>query len=427
MSGQNAFGALMQNYPVPVISIVLFSFMIPAAILIGRHNVKKYRQRLLQNIEDTYKASSPTGGDDLRLVSSFEVAKYKYDLGQPKTRRRFSWFYDIAIYAMPCLIFVVISSLGFFQAFVLAKLNTPWSARSFLLLGLEKWNGGSAAAIEYQIQTATLITMAFLGAYTWSFLYLLRRIANYDLSPLSFLRVSTQLLLACFTVAVVRHLLHSSGLLVPEASEFGSGGLIALAFLIGFFPTLGLNYLIDRFPALQFKRNDPAARSMSRNLPLDMIDGMDAFIRFRLGEMEIEDVQNLATANPILLFVESPYGLLEIVDWVAQAQLITAVGPEKAKKFRDVSIRTIFDLEQLSHQDDLCGIAGGIFFGPNTQISDRNAATRTLITTIGRCLHVQRLRQVWNAVLSVVTPSTEGRPPRGAWPFVVYPGRSAAE
>jgi hypothetical protein len=400
--------------------VALFSLLFPVTVLIGRHNVKKFRQRLLDDLERTYDQATRSASDDkdssLRLVSSFEMARYKYDLPLPGEKVRPAWLYDLTIYVMPCLIYIVLCTLGF-MGVVFHK--TDWATTQYpLMIGLMDGSKGDIAA--YQIQTMDVVSVAFLGSYIWSVIYLLRRIANYDLSPLSFLRISAQILMACLSVAIVRHVIFANG---ASSSDGALGTMVGTifvgaAFLMGFYPMLGLDYLVDKSPMLKLKRTDPDASGLSRSLPLDMIDGMDTFIKFRLDEMEIDDCQNLATANPILLFVESPYGLLQVADWVAQAQLITAVGPAKARRLRDITIRTIFDLEQAAQKDSFGGLIAEILFGSSRQRDMDQESVRVIVNSMTRSLHVQRLRQAWNAILVVVTPKFEGRPPKTSWPLM---------
>jgi hypothetical protein len=430
------------------LSLVILCVLMPAAVLVGRHNVKKFRQRLLLGLEQTYEHA---GGsvEKLHLVPSFEIARYKYDLTgtEPEfsearyprhkaeaqadadaperaaaAARRGALWRDLGIYLLPGLILVAVSFSGFLSVFMTANDDMFWTHRNFLLSGLRTELAGAELA-AYQMHTGAAVSAAFLGAYIWGILYLIRRIANYDLSPISFLRVSAQIVLACFTVAIFRHLVDASGSVdMVEGRVF-----VGVAFLMGFYPTLGLDALVDRFPQLKLKRVDPQAALLSRSLPLEMIDGMDSFIRFRFVEFEMEDVQNLATANPVLLFVETPYGLFEALDWVAQAQLITAVGPKRAKLLRDISIRTIFDLEQAATEPALLPLLADILFcdAAGTAVAPAGATPATppmpaltlasdpdtraksvqcLCRSIASTLHVARLRQLWNVIYDIIGP-----------------------
>ena len=105
---------------------------------------------------------------------------------------------------------------------------------------------------------------------------------------MSFLRVTSQIILACATATVLRHTLPLS-----KTLRDGKETMLLGAFVIGFFPNAGLDYLIQKLPQLRVKRLDPDAPGAYRAMPVDMIDGIDSQVGFRLAEREIVDVEIL--------------------------------------------------------------------------------------------------------------------------------------
>jgi len=189
--------------------------------------------------------------------------------------------------------------------------------------------------------------------------------------------------------------------------------------------------------------------SITPIVSLDVINGIDYEIRFRLEDCGIYDIQNLATYNPILLHVETPFGIYQCIDWVAQAQLCHIVGLERFLALRELNIRTIFDLERaidsVDSPEEFDDIYMSILMSPtsnlrrladiakmNFMIMDgTNArpvsvdeyakwarervssepklitkAAEHLMTWISDDLHVRRLRRLWNDIADSLEPGS---------------------
>src|SRR5437763_16370404 len=73
------------------------------------------------------------------------------------------------------------------------------------------------------------LTYTFIGSYIWTIHYLVRRISNFDLAPISFFQLIGHILLAVLTIAAIWH----SEILATLVTY----SLFVIVFLVGFFPT----------------------------------------------------------------------------------------------------------------------------------------------------------------------------------------------
>jgi hypothetical protein len=372
--------------PTALVAVICFvlSLSVPAAILFGRYAVRRQRQATLRRLRETLQRP---GQPHIAAIPSLEIALKKYDVdeaGRPEGLVRENLFYFAT-----SLIFVLVSWAGFTLLIGPAPGGEPDAVR-LILVGLRA-SGVAAADLPtlggYELTTAAMIAFAFLGAYAWSILYLVRRIGSLDLSPTSFLRISAQIILACALAAVLRHFVAT-----PSAEPAWGEPLILLAaFLIGFFPNAGLDYVVRQLPQLRLKRLDPDAVDGARAMPVELVDGIDSYVSFRLGEREVTDIQNLATENPILLCAETPYPLLQVIDWIAQAQLVLEVGPRAYRRLRGMGLRTIFALERVPEDKALeQAVLKILYEAPE----DRPEGLAVRLAAMQANLHVARLDQV---------------------------------
>lgn len=384
--------------------------LLPLAILVSRDRLRRYRRGILIALEDWMYNTARK-----KALPSFEVARIKDQLaprseqpGQPGYRdiAQAAGFGVWASYLLPAAIYTALTGLGFTTALLLAADPEFWKAPNFILSGMQSLSPDmtSPGLAAYQWNTGAAITAGFIGAYLFTLQYLVQRVRNYELSPTSFMVASVSLLEGCFIVAIARHLTFHEA---PNAA-FG-----ALAFLLGYFPTFGVSWLVEHAKMRTLKRIEPAAYERRYVMPTDMIDGVDMLTKFRLMEAGVYDVQNLATANPILLYVETPFGLLTILDWIAQAQLMIAVGGSVAADLRSLGVRTMFDIVAMGKDATTRRMVLEKVWPTAMAIKDQVTGTpeqfNVLLEMLQRDVHVRRLQTFWDVMTSLVEPELDAR------------------
>jgi hypothetical protein len=382
------------------ILVVLLSILLPLSIFVSRRNVRIRRLQMLDNLTHVLSDIPASSGVFIPPALALVRARYLDRTAQASIGRRvLAWLKEIGIYVLPTAIFVLLSACGFA---LVVGLGGEWlAAAKILLAGLQAEAAGQP---DFATATALVVGAGFAGAYIWSIHYLILRIANFDLSPLSFLRTSEHVLMTVFAAWVLRQ--------VVSAPAVGEGiavaVLLGIAFLSGLYPSLGVNVLIDRLPRwLRIKREVTEAREIGRSFSLDLIDGIDPTIKFRLNQLEIADVQNLAAANPIELYVETPYGLPLILDWIAQAQLLTELSPQRFLDARVRGVRDMIAFLELGRSDAGLKLLKPLLFSDGSTEDDEGASAAKF-ESIANKLHVRHLERWWTVLSQTLDMPTQG-------------------
>jgi hypothetical protein len=383
-----------------ILSCFILAGMVPLAILISRDRLRRYRRGLVIALEDWISNAA-----HVAPLPSFDAARIKYELSPSTDERRTRTGEQSSSseaaphgsmwsFALPAIIYSGLSALGFISAFFLASEVEFWNRPNFILSGMFQVSEKlvSPELTAYQWNSGAAIAAGFIGAYLFTLQYLVSRVRNYELSPTSFLVASISILEGSFIVAVARHL---------TAHSVSYGEFTVIAFLLGYFPTLGITWIIERMRVQNLKQVAPAAYNRRFVLPTDMIDGVDTQTKFRLIEAGVQDVQNLGTANPVLLYVETPYSLLTILDWIAQAQLIVAFGGEAAADLRQIGVRTIFDVVAMGAQHPTRQMVLKKVWpdlAQNINPKESEDLFDVLEKVISRDIHVRRLYSFWGVM-----------------------------
>ncbi|WP_153003874.1 hypothetical protein [Aureimonas ureilytica] len=392
-----------------VTSTLLFAVILPGTLVLIRETVKHHRQEIIRDLAAVFQAQDGNAGQ--RLIPSFEFVKFKYFLGtineqpnrQPQDFTTMAW-----VVAMVPFV-IIVGLLCWFAFSVLLAGRLP---HELCHLSVSKLCDPPAVGAD---QSAPLwaygAISAFFGSYILEIRNLYKAINNFDLTPALFVDCAITIAMGA-SIAVLIVLVFDVLLdVVPKGTD---RTVILFCFAAGYLPQVTLRWLMTKSRLNNFKRENQEIYKNFEATPIELIDGIDTEIRDRLADFHISSTQNLAAANPLMLFVETPYGVYQIMDWVAQAQLCASVGPKALTALWRIGVRTLFDLERAA-LDPLCKntkmleVIGAAMFAdlpPSAAQTPPDASTARYDETFVKANiemrlddpHVHRLRQIYMQV-----------------------------
>ena len=194
----------------------------------------------------------------------------------------------------------------------------------------------------------TPVRFAFLGAYFFSVQMLFRRFVRRDLRASAYVGVSLRIVLAVIATWVA--VLALSDQATPDQ-------LALLGFVIGVFPRT-----VWQVVQAALKRVFMAGvlvPTLKTQLPVSDLDGLTVWHEARLEEEDIENIPNMATADPVELMLNTRFSGDRIVDWIDQAILYTDLGVDEGlearQRLRAHGIRTATSLIEVYQLSGLRG------------------------------------------------------------------------
>lgn len=202
------------------------------------------------------------------------------------------------------------------------------------------------SSLRQQLSAADALRFGFMGSYVFIIQMLIRRFFQSDLKPSAYFGAVARIATVLIVVLAVHHA-------APAAAFSDPGVEVATAFLIGFFPLLGMQ-IIHGVASVAFRKFVPTLKTAH---PLSDLDGMNIWYEARLLEEGIEDLENLVTGNLIDILLRTRVPVGRLVDWIDQAALLLVLDPadpdsgeplqDDRSTLRRLGVRTATDLETM--------------------------------------------------------------------------------
>lgn len=237
---------------------------------------------------------------------------------------------------------------------------------------------------------ASAMSWAFLGAYCYSLLVLIRRWLQADLTTGALWKLNVRIAVAAIVGLLLERLLGSTV----------GPGIDYVAFAAGFVPDTVLRWLNSQVKRLFNVEGEGLSKVFQPSDLQDKIDGLNFWQADRLFDEGVESVEDLATKEIPALLVRTRFGTPHLIDWVDQALLCIQVG-DQVKLFRKAFIRTATDVLELMGEERG---AEGVWQSIKDAASDTNDAAESpislpmLLNVVGALRHGPNLvfvQQYW--------------------------------
>ncbi len=302
---------------------LLCSFMIISAVSFFKFRLN----RKVERYQNTLKLLEVSEGSDGLIVPAIS------DEFSPK-----DFWLPIAFATLICM-------LGFFQLFFgLRIIQNPCFHNSNILFVVLSFGKEGIDLKTIQMTNLVVMAMAFLGAFTWSTMNIIKRVLTYDLTPGVYYSSGLRMVICTLF-----------GLMLSVSSQAKSpiisvpyDWLPVVAFFVGWFPEVFVRGIKEKI----FNHLNSKKVGKAHKLPLNMMEGMNAFNRARLSEIGIDNAQNLAESNLLELLAQTSYNAKQLIDWIGQAKLYVYLKDDY-QNLNKLGVRTVFDFITACKTKDL--------------------------------------------------------------------------
>lgn len=237
--------------------------------------------------------------------------------------------------------------------FITFALTHPYVTQSSLRIGLIEEVidvFGPDNPLPRAVAVGRFLFSGWLGAYLYAFYTIIRRFMDYDLTPKVYIFITNRFLLAFVVGGVVGVGLGTFSSAAGMSFDVNLATVSIVTFFIGFFPEQGLNWIIATAQKA-LSRQD----SLVKETQLAEIEGLSIWQQGRLRQEDIENVQNLATADIPELVMQTPFAVNQLIDWIDQAILLIHTSPERLTPLQRIGISRASDILEIA--TDAAGLA----------------------------------------------------------------------